>query len=264
MNFRPIVRERTIDWWYGWVQNFESSGFSLEPTQRLASASAQSNAVQHSHSVTLNQQRCLPTTSHHMKQPATIFMGRSYHGVSSQEVLHHYPPVTAAGRPVQQHDPKSTGQNYPQPTYASGAESWHWGYSPDRYEVVTLPGNVKKCYGCGAEFTDRHRSPPYNIVVKHVDRRLVRRDERTGNFLFSADYSNTYYQLDFATFNAKIPFSMGRCFFDSDKLSSLDNSRCNILENCNLNVTVIWYIVIGLEVSLKFGPLSQNRQEFHL
>ena len=175
MNFRPIVRERTIDWWYCSVQNFESSGFSLEPTQRLASASAQSNAVQHSHSVTLNQQRCLPTTSHHMKQPATIFMGRSYHGVSSQEVLHHYPPVTAGGRPVQQHDPKSTGQNYPQPTYASGAESWHSGYSPDRYEVVTLPGNVKKCYGCGAEFTDRHRSPPYNIVYNTHFKRLHHR-----------------------------------------------------------------------------------------
>lgn len=38
------------------------------------------------------------------------------------------------------------------------------------YEVVTLPGNVKKYYSCGAEYTDRHRSPPYNIVVKHVDR----------------------------------------------------------------------------------------------
>ena len=39
-----------------------------------------------------------------------------------------------------------------------------------RYEVVTLPGNVKKYYSCGAEYTDRHRSPPYNIVVKHVGR----------------------------------------------------------------------------------------------
>ena len=102
-----------------------------------------------------------------------IFMGRSYHGVSFQEVLHHHPPVTAGGRPVQQHDPWGTGQKYLQPTHASGAESWHSGYSPHRYEVVTLPANVKKCYGCGAEFTDGHRSPPYNTVVKHVDRRLV-------------------------------------------------------------------------------------------
>ena len=125
-------------------QNSENSVFSLEPTQRLASASVHSNAVQHSHSITLNQQRCLSTTSHQMEQPAAIIMGRSYHGVSPQEVLHHYPPVMAGGRPVQQHDPWSTGQNYPQPTYGLGTENWHSGYSPHRYEVVTLPGNVKK------------------------------------------------------------------------------------------------------------------------
>ena len=230
-------------------QNSDNSGFSLEPTQRPgrataqqttpASASAQFNAVQHSNSITLNQQRSLPTTSHQMEQPAAIIMGRSYHGVSPQEVFHHYPPVMAGGRPVQQHDPWSTGQNYPQPTYASGAESWHSGYSPHRYELVTLPGNVKKCYGCGAEFTDRHRSPLYNIVVKYVDRRLVRRDERTGNFLFSADYSNTYYHLDFDHIQRKNPFFNGKVFISFDKLSSFDNSQCNILENCNLNVTVI-------------------------
>ena len=117
-------------------QNSENSGCSLEPTQRLASESAQPNAVQHSHSITLNQHGCSSTTSHHIEQPAAIFMGRSYHGVSFQDVLHHYPPVTAGGRPVQQHDPWSTGQNYPRPTHASGAESWHSGYSPHRYEVV--------------------------------------------------------------------------------------------------------------------------------
>lgn len=119
-----------------------------------------------------------------MEKPPTVIMGRSYHGVSAQEGLDHHAPVMAGGRPVQQHDPRCTGQNCPQPTYASGAESWHSGHSPHRYELVALLGNVKKCYGCGVEFTDRHISPLYNIVVKHVDRRLVRRDERTGNFLF--------------------------------------------------------------------------------
>ena len=119
-------------------QNSETSGFSLEPTQWLTSASAQSNAVQHSHSITLNQQRCLPTTSHQMEQPAAIFMGHLHHGVSSQEVLDHYPPVMADGRPVQQHDPWSTRKNYPQPMYTSRAESWHSGYSPPRQSKKVL------------------------------------------------------------------------------------------------------------------------------
>ena len=78
-----------------------------------------------------------------------------------------------------------------------------------------------------------------NIVIKHVYRRLVRRDERTGNFFLSTDYSNTYYHLDFAHIQSKNPFYSGKVFLSCDKLGSLDNSQCNILENCNLNVTVI-------------------------
>ena len=137
-------------------------------------------------------------------------MGRSCHGASPQEVLY-YPPVMAGGRPVQQHDPWSKGESYPQPTYASGAESWHSGYSPQRYEVVTLTGNVKKCYGCGAEFTDRHRIPPYNIVVKRVDRRLARRDKWMGNVLFSADYSDTLLSLRFCTHSTQKSLFQREC-----------------------------------------------------
>ena len=43
-----------------------------------------------------------------------------------------------------------------------------------------------------AEFTNRHRNSRYDIAVKH-NRRLVLRDEQTGNFLYSADYCKTWY-----------------------------------------------------------------------
>ena len=204
--------------------------------------------------MTLNQLRCLPTTSHQIEQPAAVTIGRECHGVSPQEVLHQHPPVMAGGLSFQQHDPSNTGQNYLQPTYSYGAESWHSGYSPHRYELVTLPGNVKKCYGCGSEFTDRHRSPPHN-------RRLVRRDERPANFLFSADYSNTYYHLDFTHIQCKNPFFNGQVFISSDKLSSLNNFQCNIIEKCNLKATVIQHFCYWTR---SFDHLFQNRQEFHL
>ena len=110
-------------------QMLNNSGFSLEPTQRSDRATGQqttpdsvtvlSNAVQHSNSMTLNQLRSLPTTSHQLDQPAAFIVGRSYHGVS--------PPVMAGSLSVQQHNPASTVQNYPQPTYTYGAESWHSG-----------------------------------------------------------------------------------------------------------------------------------------
>ena len=102
-------------------QILTKSGCSLEPTQRSdrataqqttpAFASVQSNAVHHSNSMALNQLRCLPTTSHQMEQPAAVIMGRSYHGVSPQDVLHHHPPVMAGGLSVQQHRTKLSAAN---------------------------------------------------------------------------------------------------------------------------------------------------------
>ena len=178
-------------------QKLRNLGFSSQQTQRpdqakalqipQTFASVQSNSALQSSEVM--QLRCLPATSHHMEHPLPTLMGPSYD--------HHHPQTLAGGCTVQQRDPSTTGQDYWQPARLSGAEGWHSGYSPHRYELVTLPGNVRKCYGCGAEFTERHRNSPNNIVVKHVDRRLVRRDEHTGHFLYSADYSNTYYHLDF-------------------------------------------------------------------
>ena len=89
-------------------------------------------------------------------------------------------------------------------------ESWHPGHSPYRYELTLLPSRVKKGYGCGLEFTDNLRQSPNNIIVKHVDRRLVRRDERTGLFHYSADFSNTYYHFDHTHISRKNPLFNGK------------------------------------------------------
>ena len=49
---------------------------------------------------------------------------------------------------------------------------WHSGLSPHPYEVVLLPANVTKCYGCGNEFTEKYKAPPHNVVIRHRDRRI--------------------------------------------------------------------------------------------
>ena len=85
---------------------------------------------------------------HQMEQPVAIIMGRSCHGVSLQEVLHHYPPVMAGGRPVQQHK-----ENYPQPTYASGAEIW---------QSRLFPSQVRSSYA------DRQRKKSAMVVVRNL------------------------------------------------------------------------------------------------
>lgn len=130
-------------------QNLSNSGFSSQQTQRPDGAKAlqiqqtfasiQCNSALQSSK--LMQLRCLPTTSHHMEHPLATLMGPSYN--------HHHPSTLAGGRNVQQRDPSTTGQDYWQPARLSGAEGWHSRYSPHRYELVTLPGNVRKCYGCG-------------------------------------------------------------------------------------------------------------------
>ena len=45
-------------------------------------------------------------------------------------------------------------------------EQWHSGMSPFPYEIVLLPNNVRKCYGCGNDFAKKYRKPPFNLIVK--------------------------------------------------------------------------------------------------
>jgi len=40
----------------------------------------------------------------------------------------------------------------------------------------------------------KSRQLPHNIMVKHVDRRVVCRDDNTGALVYSADFTNTYYR----------------------------------------------------------------------
>ena len=55
----------------------------------------------------------------------------------------------------------------------------------------------------------------------------------------SADYSNTYYHLDFAHIQRKKPFFNGQVFIAFDELRSFDYAQCDVIENCNLHVTLI-------------------------
>ena len=89
---------------------------------------------------------------------------------------------------------------YPFPTLNSSLQSvsqspsnWHSGLSPNCYELVVMPKKVKKCYGCGQEFAEKYRTPPTNIVVKHLDRRITGKNAQTGQVVHSGDFTNTYY-----------------------------------------------------------------------
>ena len=60
------------------------------------------------------------------------------------------------------------------------APSWNAGMSPNAYEVVVTPTRVQKYYGCGNDFYPKYKTLPTNIIIKHVDRRVTRRNKQTG------------------------------------------------------------------------------------
>ena len=60
------------------------------------------------------------------------------------------------------------------------APSWNAGMSPNAYEVVVTPTRAQKYYGCGNDFSPKYKTLPTNIIIKHVDRRVTRRNKQTG------------------------------------------------------------------------------------
>ena len=41
-------------------------------------------------------------------------------------------------------------------------------------------------------FAEKFRQPPHNIVVRYLDRRVVRKDDNTEALVYSTDFTNTY------------------------------------------------------------------------
>ena len=117
--------------------------------------------------------------------------------------------------------------------------TWHSGLSPNSYYLVALPTNVKKCYGCGDMFAEKFRQAPHNIVVKHVDRRVVRRDDNTGALVYSTDFTNTYYHPNPAHIRRKNPVFDGRVLIDLGTYQSLDEGQKDILKEHGLVVNIV-------------------------
>ena len=108
--------------------------------------------------------------------------------------------------------------------------------SPHQYEIVLLPATVKKCYGCGSDFVQKYRNAPFNLVVKHMDRRVMKRNAQTGQLIFNQDFSNTYYHPVATHIQRKNPVFTGLTFISRDLYSALDRSQREVLDSYNLNI----------------------------
>ena len=102
---------------------------------------------------------------------------------------------------------------------------WHSGLSPHPYELIVLPNNVRVCYGCGSPFKAEERSSPNNVVIRHFDRRFIRRDESTGQPVFSVDFKNTYYHLDVSHVRRKNPYFDDKVTVSIEQYHSFDSAQ---------------------------------------
>ena len=111
--------------------------------------------------------------------------------------------------------------------------------SPHKHEVVTLKPSAKCCYGCGNSFADKYRSPPYNLVVKHIDRRVTGKNDFTRQLIYSRDFSNAYYHLAKSHIRRKNPTFSGIVYISMDlHLSGLGEEQCAILQSRDLKLLV--------------------------
>ena len=88
-------------------------------------------------------------------------------------------------------------------------------------------------------FAEKFRQAPHNIVVKHVDRRVVRRDDNTGALVYSTDFTNTYYHPNPTHIRRKNPVFDGRVLIDLGTYQSLDEGQREKLKEHGLVVNIV-------------------------
>lgn len=76
-------------------------------------------------------------------------------------------------------------------------------------------------------------------MVKHVDCRLVRRDEKTGQFHYSADFSNTYYHLDSNHIARKNPVFDRNVYLSISTYQAPDAGQHHVISTSNVNIVLI-------------------------
>ena len=73
-------------------------------------------------------------------------------------------------------------------------EEWNSSMSPYHYEIIALPTNVQKCYGCGQRFADCYQIFPNTLIVRHRDRRIMGMSN-TGQPIVNKGFEYIYYHL---------------------------------------------------------------------
>ena len=108
---------------------------------------------------------------------------------------------------------------------------WHSGMSPYPYTLCALPKAVRKCYGCGEDLAQKHRTEPNNR-----DRRLKGRSNQTSQLIFNADFSNTYYHPVFSHLTRKNPLFNGMVHVEWSEYLTMSTQQKAVVDKYDLNI----------------------------
>lgn len=160
-------------------------------------------------------------------QPSSLLFG-----LQPSPVPCHHPPSTSNIN----HTATPTASQWP-----AASTQWQWWMSPYDYEVVLLPRIMQKCYGCGSNFVHRNRSTPYNLVIKHMGRRIAGKDS-FGQLRYSVYFNNTYYHPLMTHAQKKNLLFDGTVCISRSLYNSLDHGQHQVLDSLQLNVNISWNI----------------------
>ena len=132
---------------------------------------------------------------------------------------------------ITQHSNNQMNQTLPVQWQPSG--SWTTSSSPYYYEVVLLPNNVSKCYGCCQEFAQKYRFAPNNVVVKHKDKRIIGRTD-DGGMQHGSGFQNTYYHLNAQHIQKKNPLFDMNLYISAPVRVALTQDHYKVLTNSGL------------------------------
>lgn len=104
------------------------------------------------------------------------------------------------------------------------------------FHLTFIAGLIKKCYGCGQPFQNRHRCPPNDIILKRFDYRTyispVSKVEKHTQTL-----QNTYYHLNKDCVRRLCPtFEMKNILIHDEIAEQLSEAHKNIIRKTGLDI----------------------------
>ncbi|CAC5383195.1 unnamed protein product [Mytilus coruscus] len=102
------------------------------------------------------------------------------------------------------------------------------------FHLTFIAGIIRKCYGCGQSFSDKHRNVPNDLVLKRYDHRMYL-SPRSKILKQSVSLQNTYFHLNVDCARKKDPqFEFKDVLIHNEIKQSLSDEHLLLLESLGI------------------------------